>query len=122
MATNSDHQSYGVKCEPDTSMNLQCEYYQPTANFLSEDSQEVTTDMDLTGFLDSMDDRVLSELTNSAEWNSSLFNGQLDDVDALDPTTGMHGSLRDPSMAASITPMGQVGTTTTGPPSTMDRY
>jgi len=66
MATNSDHQSYGVKCEPDTSMNLQCEYYQPTANFLSEDSQEVTTDMDLTGFLDSMDDRVLSgECTNT---------------------------------------------------------
>ena len=53
MSDMADHQSYGVKCEPD--MNLQCDYYQPTVNFLSEGSQEVTTDMDLTGFLDSVE-------------------------------------------------------------------
>ena len=57
MATNLDHQSYGVKCEPDVA--LQCDFFQPPLSFLPEGSQEANANMDLSSFLE-MDDRVLS--------------------------------------------------------------
>jgi len=57
MATNLDHQSYGVKCEPDVA--LQCDFFQPALSFLPEGSQEANASMDLSSFLE-MDDRVLS--------------------------------------------------------------
>lgn len=64
MATNLDHQSYGVKCEPDVA--LQCDFFQPALGFLPEGSQEANASMDLSSFLE-MDDRVLSgECTHTA--------------------------------------------------------
>ncbi len=94
---------YGIKCEAET-LPLLC----------TSSSQELpVNDMDLVGFLD-MDDKSLSgtlathtqhthsththtataELTggiNASEW-SSLFNGQLDGLDSLDPMTGIQSS------------------------------
>ena len=49
-----------------------------------------------------------SELANgvsSGDWNSSLFNGQLDGLDVLDPTTGMPGGFGDPQGPASSPPV-----------------
>ncbi len=103
---------YGIKCEAETL---------PLLNSSYSASSDSLNDMDLAGFLD-VDDKSLSgsyiarstahlyyihnvhahnnkfytvELTggmNVSEW-SSLFNGQLDGLDTLDPMTGIQNTV-----------------------------